>query len=347
MVFQTQCFTGLNSLLETYSIQAHTEGKSESTIRIYTTALTVLQRFLERKGYPIDVTKIGHEELREFAGYLQNTKAFMEHPFTGPQKKGLTGHTINCYLRAIRAFWSWLIAEEIIDANPFDRVKVPRAPKKVIVPFSEEQLRALLRAIDIKSPISIRDSTIIQTLLDTGMRVTELTGLEMENVNLVQRCLKVHGKGSKERIVPIGVTVQKALAKYINRCRPQPMYPLSNNLFLTRDGMPLTPNRIQSIVETYANRAGIKGVRASPHTFRHTFAISYLRNGGDVFTLQRILGHETMDMVRNYVTLAQTDLQEAHLRCSPVDNLKMKSRRQSNRSSIYHRSNTDTPLTSY
>jgi site-specific recombinase XerD len=166
----------------------------------------------------------------------------------------------------------------------------------------------------------------------------------MENVNLVQRCLKVHGKGDKERIVPVGVTVQKVIAKYINKYRPQPIYPLSNNLFLTRDGMPLTPNRVQSIIESYANKAEIKGVRASPHTFRHTFAISYLRNGGDIFTLQRILGHETLDMVRNYVTLAQADLQEAHLRCSPMDNLKMKSRQQSNHSSVYHRSNTGLPL---
>ncbi len=318
--------TRLDSLTQGYRLCSRTEGKSENTIRIYTTALSILQRFLDRRGFPTDVTGIGPEEIREFIGYLQNTKAFMEHPFTGPQKKGLTGHTINCYLRAIRAFWSWLLAEEFIEVNPFDRVKVPKAPKKVITPFSEDQLRALLGAIDTKSPIGIRDSTIIQTLLDTGMRVTELTGLEMEDVNLVQRCLKVHGKGNKERIVPVGVTVQKALAKYINKYRPNPMYPLSDNLFLTRDGMPLTPNRTQSIIETYANKAGIKGVRASPHTFRHTFAISYLRNGGDVFTLQRILGHETLDMVRNYVTLAQYDLQEAHLRCSPVDNMKIKAR---------------------
>jgi len=324
MVFQTQCFTSLNNLLETYQIQARTEGKSPNTIRIYTTALTILQRFLKRKGYSTDVSTIGQEEIREFISYLQNTRAFMEHPFTGPQKKGLTGHTINCYLRAIRAFWSWLEAEEFIETNPFDRVKVPKAPKKVVIPFSEDQIRDIFNVIDTKSPIGFRDASIIQTLLDTGIRVTELTSLKLKHVNLAQRCLKIHGKGNKERIVPVGVTVQKALAKYINKHRPNPMYPLSDNLFLTRDGMPLTPNRIQSIIETYANRTGIQGVRSSPHTFRHTFAVSYLRNGGDVFTLQRILGHETLDMVRNYVTLAQSDLQKAHLRCSPVDNLKLK-----------------------
>jgi integrase/recombinase XerD len=326
MVLQTEFFTSLRALLDTYQVQARTEGKSSNTLRIYTTALSILQRFLERRGFPTDVTRIGPEEIREFISYLQNTKAFMEHPFTGPQKKGLTGHTINCYLRAIRAFWGWLLAEEFIEINPFDKITIPKPPKKVIMPFSEEQIHALLNTIDIKSAIGFRDWTIVLTLLDTGIRVSELTDLKLDDANLEQRHLKIHGKGSKERIVPIGVTVQKALAKYVNKYRPNPMYPLSGNLFINRNGMPLTPNRIESIIERYASKVRIQGVRASPHTFRHTFAIAYLRNGGDVFTLQRILGHETLDMVRNYVCLAQYDLQEAHLRCSPVDNLKIRAR---------------------
>lgn len=324
MVLLTESYTGLSALLDTYQIQAKTEGKSPNTIRIYTTALSILQRFLERKGYSTDVSIVGHKEIREFIGYLQNTKAFMEHPFTGPQKNGLTGHTINCYLRAIRAFWGWLLSEEYIEVNPFDRVKVPKPPKKVIMPFSEEQIRSLLGVIDTKSPMGFRDWTIILTLLDTGIRVSELTELELINISLVQRYLKIHGKGNKERIVPIGISVQRALGKYLNKYRQRSVYPLSDNLFLNRDGMPLTPNRIESIIKRYATKAGIQGVRASPHTLRHTFAISYLRNGGDVFSLQRVLGHETLDMVRNYICIAQHDLQEAHLRCSPVDNLKLK-----------------------
>jgi len=328
MVIQAECYTSLRAQLDTYQIQARTEGKSPNTIRIYTTALSILQRFLERRGFPADVTSIGPEEIREFINYLQNTKAFMEHPFTGPQQKGLTGHTINCYLRAIRAFWSWLLVEEFIETNPFDKITIPKPPKKVITPFSEEQIRALLGIIDTKSPIGFRDWTIILTLLDTGIRVSELTELKLENVNLAQRCLKICGKGNKERTVPIGISVQKAIAKYLTKYRTNPICPLSDNLFLNRDSMPLTPNRIESIIERYASKARIQGVRASPHTFRHTFAITYLRNGGDVFTLQRILGHETLDMVRNYINLAQYDLQEAHLRCSPVDNLKIKANRR-------------------
>ncbi len=326
MVFRTECLTSLRALLDTYQVQARTEGKSPNTIRIYTTAMGILQRFIERRGFPTDVTRIGPEEIREFIGYLQNTKSFMEHPFTGPQQKGLTGHTVNCYLRAIRALWSWLVREEFIEVNPFDKITIPKPPKKVIMPFSEEQIRALLNTIDTKSTVGFRDWTIILTLLDTGIRVSELTDLKLDDINLAQRCLKVCGKGNKERIVPIGISVQRAIAKYLTKHRPKPVYPLSDNLFLNREGMPLTPNGIESIIERCASKAGIQGVRASPHTFRHTFAITYLRNGGDVFTLQRILGHETLDMVRNYVCLAQYDLQEAHLRCSPVDNLKIRSR---------------------
>jgi len=318
--------TNLDNLIQGYRLCARTEGKSENTIRIATTSLTALKDFLESRQYSADVTEIGAGELREFILHLQQVKAFEHHPYTEPQTKGLSGHAINTYLRSIRAFWSWLVREEIIMSSPFSRVKIPKPPRKVIATFSEEQLNAILRAINTATPNGFRDWTIILTLLDTGMRVTEMTDLKMHDVNLAQRCLKVLGKGNKERIVPIGISVQRATAKYLTKYRTNPLYPLSDSLFLNRDGMPLTPNRIQSIIETYANRAGITGVRASPHTFRHTFAITYLRNGGDVFTLQRILGHETLDMVRNYVTLAQSDLQEAHLRCSPVDNLKIRAR---------------------
>jgi len=314
----------LDNLIESYRLHAKIEGKSPKTIIIYTTALTIFKNFLEQDGLPTDVTQIRQQELRRFILYLQGTKAYREHPFTRPQQNGLTGHTINCYLRAIRAFWSWLVSEEIILMNPFDKVRIPKPPKKIIVPFTEEQIKSLVAVIDTRSPIGFRDWTVILTLLDTGLRVTELADLKLKHANLNERSLKVWGKGAKERVVPIGGTVQRAIAKYINRYRPNPINQLSDHLFLTRAGEPLTANRIESIIEDYGKEARIEGVRCSPHTFRHTFAISYLRNGGDVFSLQRILGHESLDMVRNYLNMAQYDLQAAHLRCSPVDNMRLK-----------------------
>lgn len=317
-------YTMLDTLIRDYGLQAKIEGKSPKTIGIYTTALTIFERFLEEDGLSTDVTQIGTQELRRFILYLQGARAYRQHPFTRPQQKGLAGHTINCYLRAIRAFWSWLASEEIIEANPFDRIKIPKPPKKVIMPFTEDQIKALIAVINTHSATGFRDCTIILTLLDTGLRVTELANLKLEDVNLNQRSLKVCGKGAKERVVPVGGRVQRAIAKYVNRYRPNPVNQLHDHLFLTRDGESLTANRIETIIKNYGRKAGIEGVRCSPHTFRHTFAITYLRNGGDVFSLQLILGHSTLDMVRNYINLVQSDIQAAHLRCSPVDNMRLK-----------------------
>lgn len=325
MVFRTSSLSMLDTLIDSYRLELKIQGKSTKTVSIYTTALTILCKFLKEYGLPTDVTEIGTKELGHFILYLQQAKAFRDHPYIKPQQRGLTGHSINCYLRAVRAFWSWLVFEEIIDSNPFDKVRIPKPPKKVIVPFTDEQLRTLLAAIDSHSPSGFRNWTIMLTLLDSGLRVTELCNLKLEDTNLNERSLKVLGKGNKERVVPIGGTAQRAIAKYVNRYRPKPINQLKDYLFLTSRGEQLTANRIEVIIKQYANRAGINGVRCSPHTFRHTFAISYLRNGGDVFSLQRILGHSTLDMVRNYIALTQSDLQAAHLKCSPVDNLKLKS----------------------
>ncbi|GAG37852.1 unnamed protein product, partial [marine sediment metagenome] len=247
--------------------------------------VTTLRDFLESSGFSTDVAEIGAQELREFILHLQQVKAFEHHPYTRPQDRQLSGHAINCYLRAIRAFWSWLIRDEIILSSPFAKVRIPKPPKKVIPTFSESQLQALLGMIHTSTPIGFRDWSIILMLLDTGIRASELVGLTVKNVNLDDGIVKVNGKGTKERIVPIGARVQRAIWKYLQHHRPQPANPLCDNLFLTRNGEPITVNRLETIIENYGRKAGIEGIRCSPHTFRHTFAISYLRNGGDVFSL--------------------------------------------------------------
>jgi len=316
--------TRLDNLIQGYRLCVRTEGKSENTIRIYTTALNALRDFLEARQYPADVTKIGAHELREFILHLQQVKAFKHHPFTKPQDKGLSGYAINCYLRAIRAFWSWLVREDIIMSSPFSRVKIPKPPKKVIATFSEKQLNAILRAVNTTTPAGFRDWTMILILLDTGLRASELVGLTVGDINLDDGLLKVCGKGNKERVVPIGAKVQRALWKYLNHHRPQPANPLRPTLFLTASGQPITTDRLRTIITKYTDRVRIEGVRCSPHTFRHTFAISYLRNGGDVFSLQRILGHSSLDVVRIYVNLVVADVKACHRRFSPADNMETK-----------------------
>ncbi len=117
--------------------------------------------------------------------------------------------------------------------------------------------------------------------------------------------------------------MQRLLWKYISRFRPEPANPNCDFVFLTAGGRPITRNRIQKRMALYGERAGLKGVRCSPHTLRHTAAVSFLRNGGDVFSLQRILGHSTLAMTRHYCELADVDVNRAHTTASPVDNLRL------------------------
>jgi len=130
--------------LTAYRICAQAEGKSEKTIRITTTTLNTFKDFLESREYSTDVIEIGAHELREFILYLQQARAFAHHPFTKPQTMGFSGHAINYHLRAIRAFWSWLVRDEVITSNPFTKIKTPKPPKKVIATFSDNQLIDIL-----------------------------------------------------------------------------------------------------------------------------------------------------------------------------------------------------------
>jgi integrase/recombinase XerD len=315
--------TGLDNLIQGYSLYARTEGKSLKTISITVTALTRLKGFLRINGLSGDVTQLSAHQIREFIQYLQQAPAFENHRYTKPQARGLSGHAINCYLRAIRAFWSWMVREEIIYSNPFAKVTIPKAPRKVIPTFSQSQLQALLGAIDSSRPAGFRDSTMIMVLLDSGLRASELLGLTVTNLNLDDGVVKVNGKGGKERMVPIGAKVRRMIWRYLQRYRPQPVSPRCDILFLSERGEPLSVNRLEAMIERCGQRAGVVGVRCSPHTFRHTFAITYLRNGGDVFSLQRILGHTSLDTVRLYVNLAEADVRECHRKYSPADNMEL------------------------
>ena len=318
----------LGTLMEGYRLSARSEGKSPSTIAIVEASVRYLEEFLASEGLSTDVGEIDANAIRRFVISLRERPRFAHHRFTRPQVGHLSGHTVNGYMRAVQGFWSWLEREEFIRENPFATVRIPRAPVKVIPTFGEDQLRQLFAAVDTATPTGYRDYAILLTLLDTGIRCSELTGLRLSDVNLSARLLKVCGKGNKERMVPIGARVQKALWKYLTCHRPQPAIPRFEQVFLTRDGYPLTKDRLEAIVERYGRKAGITGVRVSPHTFRHTMAVTFLRNGGDVFSLQRILGHSQLEVLRGYINLAQSDISRVHARNSPADNLEFPSRRE-------------------
>jgi len=314
----------LARVIQGYRLYARTEGKSDKTIAIVANSVRYFEEFLRSEGLPTDVGRIGRHEIRAFILHLQRKRCFSGHPLNKTQERGLSGHTINCYVRSIRAFWSWLVSEEIIQENPLERLKIPKAPKKVIPTFSDLQFEQLLNGIDASTAEGYRDQAIILTLLDTAVRVSELVNIRLDDLWLEEGLIKVMGKGGKERLVPIGKSIQRILWRYINKYRAEPAIPNCDFLFLTTHGRPMTKDRIDKKMSRYGEKARIRGVRCSPHTLRHTAAIRFLRNGGDVFSLQRMLGHASLEMTRRYCELADVDVKRAHATASPVDNLALK-----------------------
>lgn len=314
----------LDHLAEGYRFAAISEGKSPNTIAIDMASVRYLIEFLVSEGLPQDVRHIDPKVLRRFVIYLLEKPAFANHPFTPPQNRRLSVSSVNAYMRSLQSVFAFFFREGFIEQNPFIKIKIPKGPQKVIPTLPEQQQIALLSTIDISTPIGYRDYALVALLLDDGMRCSEATGITLDDVDLERRQIKVHGKGNKERYVPIGATLVKILWKYTNVYRPESALPRFTNLFLTRNGRPLTKDRVGIIVKRHGKQAGITNVRCSPHTLRHTFAVTFLRNGGDVFTLQRIMGHSTLDMLKTYVNLAQEDVSRVHQKCSPLDNLDIK-----------------------
>jgi site-specific recombinase XerD len=284
-------------------------------------------KFLEGNRLPTTAPLIGADHIRAYIVYLKRRPAYADHPYTGAQARGLSDSSINNYIRGLSAFWTWLEEEDLVDHNPFDRVRIPKVGYKVITPFSEADIAKLLGAIDPESRAGFRDRTVILVFLDTALRLSELLGIKMADLRLEENTIRVLGKGNKQRIVPFGSVVKKHLWRYLSRHRPEPARPFDDYLFLTDDGAPLTKSRLESMMHRYGDKAGLTGLRVSPHTMRHTSALAFLRNGGDAFSLQRLLGHASLDVTRRYCALADNDVTTAHRAASPVDHLAPRHRR--------------------
>jgi site-specific recombinase XerD len=218
--------------------------------------------------------------------------------------------SVRSALRALEVFSSWVAREGYISGDPLSTVLLPRVPDPLIVPLADVQVAALMRA---GSPLL---RACVALLVDTGMRSSELCGLRIEDVR--ERFLLVLAKGGDERLVPYGETAASELTRYVNRARA-PIRHADEALLLLRSGRPLTPHHLGVLMRQTGARAKIKGVRVSPHTLRHTFAIEFLRNGGGELALQKALGHRSLDMVRIYARLTEVDLANVHASASPLD----------------------------
>ena len=257
-------------------------------------------------------------------------RADVEH-FLSSQT-GVSNKTLLNYYIGLSAMMTWAVNEKVIKRNIVRELQPPRPEIRAIDPYTQEEIRRLIAAVsrskDYTRPSKVRSShslgsaarmrAILLMLLDTGLRASELCDLRVMDVDVDSGKIILKGKGGKERRVEFGHRTGQALWRYLaERGELRGDEPL----IVGRTGNGLDHRDLYHRVAELGKRAGVSDVH--PHRFRHTFAIQYLRNGGDAYTLQALLGHSTMEMVRRYLKLAQVDLEAAHRRASPVENWRL------------------------
>lgn len=229
--------------------------------------------------------------------------------------------TVATYHRALKALFTWLVKEQVIDASPMEAIAPPIDRPDQIQPFTQDQVNALLAACK-KTDQPRRDEAVLLFMLDTGCRVSEVCALRMCDVDLGGRRASVVGKGNKRRDVFYSPLTGRALYAYLRGEERTPDSPLFVANRGHRAGDALTRSGLQQLYERLGTAAGLVGVRCSCHTMRHTFAIEFLRSGGNVYTLMTMLGHTDIKMTQRYVSLASADVEAQHRRFSPVERLK-------------------------
>ena len=291
-----------NEAVRLFLTYCKAKGLAPKTLQTYEASLEKLQNFMASNE--IEPTLPGVEILRSFVAALLD--------------QGMARTSIAIYMRSVHCFYNFLAREEIIEATPMARVEIPKVPMQYPEVLTEAQMKALLKACPRNTITGIRNYAIVLTFIDTGIRLSELVNLDLEDTDLRSRTIRIrNGKGGKERQVFMGRKLFHALRKWLDvRGFSLP----SEALFVSsRSGDRLDKRNVARILERLGKKAGLSQVH--PHLLRHTFATHYIMNGGDPFTLQRLLGHSSIKTTMIYVNMAGTSLRENHAKASPGDRL--------------------------
>lgn len=289
--------------LRLFALRCKSQNLSGRTQGLYTGSLGLFKRWLEQNGdpRPADV-QVGH-----LRAYLADCKS-----------RGNSDATVDCSYRILRTLWTFLLRDGLILLDPMAKVERPRRERKFISPITDEQLRAILTQIDMTDILGQRDSSLILFLADTGLRLGEALSVKLNDIDWTSNSVVVMGKGRKERRVAFGRSARQALLTWARR---RGTLEGSEWLWVNRMGQQMKPNNFEQRMKKLTVKAGIAADRLSPHALRHFFALSFLKNGGDVMALQKLLGHASLDMVRNYVNMSDDDALAKHRQASPLDRM--------------------------
>ena len=222
-------------------------------------------------------------------------------------------------ISTLRSFYHHLIEENHMDVHPFLEVKLPRPGKALPKFVYPEEIDSIMASIDMSSDKGMRDYTIIEALYASGMRVGELVQLKVSDVNLEQKTMRLHGKGNKDRIIPIGERLSDTLDTYIQRSRHALVRKKDKDhkiIFVNMHGNPLTTRGVRYILKEILTHAGSM-LNMSPHTLRHTFASHLLSNGADLRSVQEMLGHSSISSTQIYTDISKKDLRDKYMNAHP------------------------------
>jgi integrase/recombinase XerD len=281
-------------------------GLSRNTLEAYRADLLQYGAYLQAHAY--DPFGVGHAEL---AGFLT------ELAVGSPERPPVAAATLQRKAACLRSFYRHLRREGAIAHDPTAELRGPRKTQKLPAVLSRDEVNHLLDAPRGGSPTALRDRALLEVLYACGLRASEAVGLQLEDVNLDDEFLRARGKGSKERLVPIGREAVRALRAYLTRARPVLVgLRAERHVFVNRRGGGLSRQGLYKIVQGYADAVGLKD-RMSPHTLRHTFATHLLAGGCDLRTLQEMLGHADIATTQLYTHLSTERLRDVYFGAHP------------------------------
>ena len=274
---------------------------SSNTIESYKRDLLKFKKYLKSKK--IKLLDIARHDILDFLLYLKNKK--------------LSDSTIGRNLAAIKTFWKFLVKEQIIKENFLLLVEMPKIWKKIPDVLDKNEIIKLLEGPINDTIVGIRDKAILELLYATGLRVSELVNLKLEDINLKENFLYCFGKGEKQRLVPIGSFAKNALIEYLQNSREVFLLNKeSDYIFLSRLGKNLSRQSICKIIKKYMKKTAIKK-NITPHTLRHSFATHLLESGADLIALQEMLGHADISTTQIYTHVNKEKLKEVHKKFHP------------------------------
>lgn len=298
----------LQTWLEAFIVDRKVQNLAKGTIEFYIAKLSLFDQYCTKMTVS-HIRQLTPDLIRSYLLYLQN--------------KGHNPGGIHAAFRTLRSFLYWWEAETEPEQwkNPIRKVKPPKVGVEPLQPVPLDVVEKLIATCEGKALLTLRDKALLLLLLDTGARASEVCAINVEDIDLISGAVSINcGKGRKPRVVFLGQTSRRALRSYLKARIGDLIKTVGLPCWITKDGGRLTYWGLNQIIRRRAKAANV--TKPELHDFRRAFAINFLRNGGDVYSLQKLMGHADLQVLRRYLAQTNEDLRLSHNKFSPVDHLR-------------------------